>query len=273
MLLLFVELAAASGWTQPAGHHYAKFGGRAIPGRDFFSDGGDTSDLPAIRYLDLALELYAELGLTDGWTLIGQAVPVGYARFDGRGQAYAGAYQLGVRRALLRGRHALSLQVDGGYTPPLGEVDLVQAPPPMGDEGRIYRYLPAQSGAQGDILLGYGVGLGRLWIAAQAGVIGFTNVDIAPAAIGYAQIGYRTARNNRLSLTLPFRQHVGTDPDTNLAGSGQTDFLGFRLEYALTFGQSGWGLSTGLVGAMVASGNEASATLPLYVEHQGGGDR
>ncbi|MEM6925652.1 MAG: hypothetical protein AAF602_01890 [Myxococcota bacterium] len=270
MLLLFVELAAASGWTQPRGHHYVKVGGRAIPGRDFFADSGDSFVVPRASYVDLALELYGELGLTDGWTLIGQALPIGYARFEGAGTAYSGAYQLGVRRALLRGRHRLSLQVDVGYTPPLGEVDLVAAPPPLGDEGRVYRYLPTQSGAQGDVQLGYGVGVGPVWIAAQAGAVGFTNGDIAPAAIGYAQVGYRTAKNNRWSVTLPFRQHLTSRPDTNLAGSGQTDFVGWRLEYTLTFGQSGWGVSTGVVGAAVASANEASITLPLYVEHAGG---
>ncbi|MEN0066519.1 MAG: hypothetical protein AAGA48_30560 [Myxococcota bacterium] len=110
--------------------------------------------------------------------------------------------------------------------------------------------------------------MNRFWIAAQAGFAGFTNGDIGPAILGYAQVGFSTPKNNRLMLTLPFRQHPATEPHTNLAGSGQTDFLGFRLEFEITFGKSGWGLTTGGAGALYASANEASpATIPLYVTH------
>ena len=268
MLLVITSAALAGGWTQPAGGHYEKVGVRAIPGRDFFAEARDTTPLAPVPFLDVAVELYGEYGATRDWTLIGQVLPIGYAQLDDRGSAYAGVYQVGVRRRLARGRHNLSLQVDAGYTPPIGESDLFEQPP-VGDDGIVYRYLPAQSGAQGDLLVGYGVGLGHFWIAAQAGAVAFTNPDIAPAATGFAQIGMRTAKNNRWSLTLPYRQHVGGGPDTNLAGSGQTDYVGLRIEYTLTFGDSGWGLSTGLLAAPYASGNEAAITLPLYVEHSG----
>lgn len=268
MLLAFIGLAQAGGWTQPDGGHYVKAGVRAIPGQDFFPNAGDGTAIAPAPFLDLAVELYGEYGLTRDWSLVGQLIPIGYARLDGRDSAYMGVFQVGVRRALVRGRHNLSLQVDAGYTPPLGEIDLFDEAP-TGDDGLVYRYLPAQSGAQGDVLLGYGVGIGRVYIAVQAGAVAFTNSDIAPAAIGYATVGLRTQKNNRWSLTVPFRQHVGGGPDTNLAGSGQTDFVGLRIEYTLTFGDSGWGLSTGLVAAPFASGNEAAITLPLYVEHTG----
>lgn len=266
MLFLILDLAQAGGWTQSAQDHYVKLGGRAIPGADFFGDAGDTSELPSERYLDLALELYGEYGLTDNWTLVGQAIPIGFASLAGEQTAYAGVYQVGVRRRLLRGRHNLSVQVDVGYTPPLGETDLFLNPP-SGDDGIVYRYLPTQSGAQGDVLLGYGVGLGSVWLAAQVGAAGFTNGDIAPAVLGYGQFGYTTPRRNRLTFTVPYRIHVTQTPDTNLSGAGQTDFAGVRLEFELTFGDSGWGVSTGFVGALFASGNEASLTLPLYLTH------
>ena len=267
MVLFLFNLAWAGGWTQPAKGHYVKMGGRALPGSTFFADGGDSTELPPQSYLDFALELYGEYGLTDGWTLIGQAIPIGFASVGTQQTAYTGVYQVGVRRRLVTGQHNLSVQLDIGYTPPLGEVDLF-TDPPEGDGGLTYRYLPTQSGAQADLLLGYGVGIKQLWISGQAGAMGFTNRDIAPAVMGYAQVGYTLPKNNRLMLTVPFRQHLFAKPDTNLAGSGQTDFVGFRLEAELTFGKSGWGLMSGGAGAFYASANEASpATIPLYVTH------
>lgn len=267
VLLVVLNVAHASGWTQPDQGHFVKLGGRALPGATFFPDSGDDTALPNENYFDLAVELYGEYGLSDDWTVIGQATPIGFASLGGEGTAYTGVVQAGLRRRLARGRHNLSFQVDVGYTPPLGETDLF-TDPPVGADGLTYRYVPTQSGAQGDVLLGYGVGLNRFWIAAQAGVAAFTNRDIGPAIVGYAQVGYTTARNNRLMVTLPVRLHTVGEPDTNLAGSGQTDFVGFRGEFQITFGKTGWGLATGGAGAFFASANEASpATIPLYVTH------
>ncbi len=269
MLMSFLCLqASAGGWTQPAGGHYAKFGGRAIPGQGFFLDAGDEASLAPRPYVDIAIEGYVEYGLTDAWTLVGQATPIGYARVDDGGTPYTGVVQAGVRRALSRGRHNLALQVDVGYTPPLGERDLFEASPPRGDGGRVYRYVPAQSGAQADLLLGYGLGLDRVWVSADLGVAGFSNPDIQPAVLSRAEIGWETAKRNRWVFAVPTRTHVGPGPDTNLAGSGQTDYVGFMIGYTLVFGASDWGVTTGLLGVATATANEAAPTIPIHVEHQ-----
>lgn len=207
---------------------------RALPGSTFFANRGDPTDLPRESYLDLAVEWYGEYGITEEWTVIGQFTPIGFAQLGDQGTPYTGVYQVGLRRRLLRGRHNLAVQIDVGITPPLGETELY-VDPPVGADGIEYRYVPTQSGARGDVQLGYGVGLGRAW---------------------------------GLMLTLAVHQHVTRRPDTNLAGSGQTDYVGFRLEFEITFGTSGWGVSAGGAGAFSASANEASpATIPLSVTH------
>jgi hypothetical protein len=273
MLFALVSLAHA-GWVQPAGQHYVKVGGRAIPGS--LTAPATKASPPQLRggvgleldrYLDIAFEVYGEYGLTDTWTGIVKAMPLGWSSLGDNSTVYSGVAQIGVRRALLQGRHNISVQADLGYTPNVGDVDLMVSP--LVVDGVSYKYIPSESGAYTDLLQGYGTTFKDFWFKAELSAAAWSNPRIDPAILGEVQLGHAGRWGNRWMLALPFREHLGSNPIDNLAGGGQSEYLAIRVDYTVTFGD-GFGLNTAMHLAAYVAGNEASGVLPLYVEHQGG---
>ncbi|GEM_PF-3397647 len=272
MWLTLISLAHA-GWTQPAGHHYVKVGGRAIPGS--LTAPATKASPPELRggvglelerYLDLAFEVYGEYGLTDTWTGVVKAMPLGWSKLGDNRTLYTGPIQFGLRRALLQGRHNVSLQADLGYTPNVGDVDLMDAP--LVVDGVSYKYIPAESGAHADLILGYGTAFKDFWFKAELGASSWSNPRIDPAILGEVQIGHVGRWGNRWMLALPFREHLGSQPVDNLAGGGQSEYLAIRVDYTVTFGD-GFGVNSAMHLAAYVAGNEATGVVPVYLEHQG----
>ena len=277
MLLALVGTALA-GWTQPDGGHYAKAGVRGIVGDQVFPTWpitplqGGTDGVVIGEYADWAVQFYGEYGLTDDWTVVVQGTPVGHSRLLDERTVYTGVLKAGVRRSLVSGKHNLSAQLDAGYTPPVGEVDLLASP--ILDANLLalpYRFIPTQSGAEVAATLGHGVGFGQNWFAGAAGATWFSNAELDPAVTGYAQVGRTTRRANRWDLLVPFKAPLGDSPHTNVTGVGNTHYVGLNLSYTLTWGQ-GWGVNTGVYSVVRASSNLEAPTIPLYFEHAGGAE-
>lgn len=157
--------------------------------------------------------------------------------------------------------------MDAGYTPPVGETDLM-AVNSFVAIAQLYRYMPTESGAEVGGKLAYGVGWSQNWFRLAAGASYFSNPGVDPAVLGSAQLGRTTKRSNRWDLTVPFRVPLGNSPHTNVAGTGQTRYVGFAVNYTWTFGD-GFGLNTGFIGVLHASSNLAAPTIPLFLEHAG----
>ena len=269
--MILVVTTALAGWTQPAGSHYVKGGVRGIvgesafPSTPIFPGQTELEAVPIGEYQDWAVQVYGEVGVTDSLTAVFQGTPVGWSKLEGASTVYTGQLKAGVRYGLLSGTHNLAVEADAGYTPPVGEKDLLAATSSL---AQLYRYVPTESGAELGGKLAYGIGWSQNWVRLAAGASWFSTPGIDPAMVGSAQLGRTTKRSNRWDLTVPFRVPLGDSPMSNVTGAGQTHYVGFTASYTLTFGQ-GFGLNTGLNGVFVAASNLAAPTLPLFLEHSG----
>ncbi|MCP4808478.1 MAG: hypothetical protein GY913_05785 [Proteobacteria bacterium] len=277
----FVALAllgvAQAGWTQPDGGHYAKLGVRGIVGDQVFPSypitpmQGGTDGVVIGDYQDWALQAYVEYGLTGDWTLVAQGTPIGFSMLEDESTVYTGVLKAGINCRLLSGRHNISAQLDVGYTPPVGEVDLMAAHPTldvMDVYAFPYQFIPTQSGAEAVGTLGYGTGFGRNWFSGSVGAGWYQNADIDPAVVGFGQLGRTTKRDNRWDLILPFRVPLGGSMHSNVTGVGNSSYVGLNVNYTFTWGD-GWGVSTGVYSVVRASSNLEAPTLPLFFEHSG----
>ncbi|MEZ4470368.1 MAG: hypothetical protein R3F60_06120 [bacterium] len=115
-LALSGGVAHGAGWTQPAGDLYAKVWGRSLLGKGVYTAAGDIKELPE-SYLDEALGVYAELGLTDWLTLLAAGTPVGFSRYGDESTTYVGPLALGLRAGLAAGQTRLALALTAGDAP------------------------------------------------------------------------------------------------------------------------------------------------------------
>ena len=268
MLLLLTQTALA-GWTQPQGAHYAKVGVRGIVGNRAMLAEGITiatvdQEVEVEPLQDWALQLYGEYGISDDWTGVIQASPVGFSRYGDRSTVYTGQLKLGIRHGLMTGTHNLAVQVDVGYTPPLGQEDLS-----AGSLLPELVFVPIESHVEAGGQLQYGAGFGHNWVSLAAGAAWLSTLD--PIAMGGFSLG-RTfpKRGNRLDLHIPFRiPFAPLREPANFAGTGDTRYIGIGIGYTFTFGD-GWGVQTSGEAVLVGAANIGAPTIPLYLEHKGG---
>lgn len=257
--------ARAGGWTQPAGAHYAKVWGRALLGdRAFFPD-GEVRDLDG-SFSDFVVQAYGEYGLTDRVTLVANLAPIGRAEFDGNSTAYVGPFEVGARYGLLRdglwpGGPRIAFEARAGGTGLVGDEVLARGE----IEGHAFEYQPVVSTwrATGELQLGVPLPFG--WLAANAGGRFYGSDVLDPVVIGSLQLGFGGGTfvpDIHVNLAEPLG-----DPDDNVAGSGQTRYLGVGVGLTWWLGER-WGFNGGLEGVAYAETNLAAPTLTIGFEHR-----
>lgn len=255
-LLLAPDVAQAKAWTQPEGDGYAKVWLRGIFGGDAFLADGEIAESGG--YADVSLRHYVEYGLTDKWTLLTYGAPAGFASYGDESSAYVGPLAVGLRRGLTDGPFQVAAEAHYGYAPPVGDDDLAPA-------GSALRYFPTVDThfAVGELQAGYGFDWG--WTVVSAGVQWNSNDDVDTAVIGLAQLGVKLSRTVYLDVHLVPYEPLGDVEETNVAGTGQTRYLGFGI------GASWWvtdsvGLSASFDGAAYAESNAATPSFSVGVE-------
>jgi hypothetical protein len=252
LLLFFVSGALAGGWTQAQGDFYGKAGYRVVLGKSGFDAQGKHAELEP--YQDHAAQLYGEVGATDHWTLLLSSSPLGYTRLGDQGSPYMGPSRLGVRRSLTTGVVKTALEVQGGYTPPVGDEDLSTDPS--------YRWQGSVPGGSvsGEAQLGYG--WGRNWLSLGAGYR--WNSSLSDAVIGGLQIG-RQWDHLVLDLHMPVSWSLELQEPYNMMGTGDAQYVGLGIGLGWWFNEH-VGLSTSLESVAFARANAAAPTIPLFLQ-------
>ena len=253
-MLVLMSTAWAAGWTQPVGGWYGKLGARGVYGRHGFDvDGSVVEDVGA--YADTALQVYGELGVADGWTVVLSSAPLGYASFEGASTLYVGPTRTGVRRALTRGTVATAVEARLGFTPAIGAVDL--------DPGDGV-YQPTYGSYGGDLELQAGWGWGKGWLSGAAGYR--YEAQLSDVVIGMVQVGRQW---ERFVLDVHVPVHLPLSPASvpNWTGAGDSTYVGLGLGLSWSLGPVAVG--TGLDTGPVARSNAAAPSLPLFVSKSG----
>lgn len=251
-MIFLLSTAVAGGWTQPEGALYAKAGYRAVMGTGGFGAGGDVVELDE-SYLDQLVVVYGEYGLTDSWTLVVNAAPIGHARYGDQSTLYTGPDRVGVRRAITTGAMRTAVEVRYGFTPGLGAVNLA---------GGDVDFTPGVPGhvVEGEVQLGYG--WGPNWVTASVGGRGHT--ALSPAMLAGLQVG-RQWEHLVLDLHLPATLVLGELNGWNYMGTGDTNYVGMGVGIGWWFNDT-IGLSTAFEAVAFAEANRAAPTIPLYIQ-------
>lgn len=263
LLALCPSLAVGAGWTQPEGAAYAKLSYRGLFGSGAIDTKGETFDLPD-AYSDQAINLYAELGLHDDLTLIVLSNPFGVAGSGDKSTTYVGRTAVGLRAGRAFGSTRLAIEARYGFAPDIGETSVADGVA----EGRTYRYVPTvqtQSYA-GELQLGQPLSFG--WLALSAGVRAFSREDLDPAIIGFGQLGWNMNDTMTLDLHLNVHEVIGDVEVINVAGAGQTRYLGVGFGYSWWFSKS-VAFNAAFEGVAYAESNAATPSLNLGFEYRG----
>lgn len=258
-LLLAIAGPAHAGWTQPQGAVYAKVWERAIIGTNAYFPTFSSRELPE-SYMDHALNLYVEGGLTDRWTLVVATNPLGWSRYGDSSTLYVGDSWLGVRRALLVQETRVAVELRVGGAPGVGEETLGSGTV-MGDP---FVYVPALGTAHygGELSVGRGVGAG--WFKATLGGLAYTRPYLDPVVHASLGGGAQTKFGLRIGLTVAAWRPIGNIVVTNVTGVGQTFYIGGTLDLAMRLTDS---LSLAFdFGGGPASSNAATPSLGLGLE-------
>jgi hypothetical protein len=278
-LLLVPGAALAGGWVQPTGAGYLKVDTRYLAAQRGYPAAGAPSKPTGGRYVDWAWRIYGEWGVTDDWTAVLSASPLGVARFDdGAGVTvadatpYVGPIGGGARYALLKGR--VNLAVEGRYSwaPPVGD-SIVGAgayvcedePSPCGS----YFWRPTVSAHHFDADLQAGIGLPvGFWFSGTVGGRGTLGADLSPVLRLDGQLGWQ---GWGVLKWLVVEAHVrtwlpaGDITEDDLAGAGQTRYIGTG------YSMSAWltprfALQVGRDGARAVRSNAAAPVYAFGVE-------
>jgi hypothetical protein len=247
----------AGGWTQPEGGVYLKVWDRTLVGSAALLLDGESADTGE-TYQDHALNYYLEYGLTDTWTLVSMGRPVGWARFGDESTGYVGDLRLGVRRALLRGGVNLAAEARYGYAPAVGTEAIGRGVA----AGTPFVYVPAVQTHSLDGELQLGVGFGRGWYTAAAGVRWASARGVDPVVSAQTGVGYQFGLGLALDGYLALHQPFGEVASVNVAGVGQTRFFGFGLDAAWWLGAH-WAVALGLGGVFFAESNAATPAVTV----------
>lgn len=262
-LILAPQLALAGGWTQPTGQAYAKLWYRGLIGQAAFDTGGEIVDLED-GFTDHAVNLYAEVGLVDWLTLVVHTNPFGAASFAGGDTTYVGRTNAGLRAGTAFGDTRLAIEAQYGFAPSTGAESIGENVV----DGVPYFYAPTveTQSFSGELQAGHPLSFG--WLAVSAGVRGFTADGLDPAIIGFGQLGWNVASNMTLDLHLNLHEVLGDVEVNNVAGAGQTRYLGWGLGYSWWFTDA-VALAVGFEGVAYAQSNAATPSLIFGIESRG----
>lgn len=262
-LLLCPQLALAGGWTQAPGQAYAKLWYRGLFGQNAFATDGEIVELDE-AFSDHALNLYVEVGLVDWLTLVVHTNPVGSASFAGGSTTYVGRTNAGLRAGTAFGDTRLAIEAQYGFAPSTGAESIGEKVV----DGVTYFYAPTveTQAFSGELQVGHPLSFG--WLSASAGVRGFTADGLDPAIIGFGQLGWNMAARMTLDLHLNLNEVLGDVVVNNVAGAGQTRYLGWGLGYSWWFADA-LALSLGFEGVAYAQSNAATPSLIVGIESRG----
>lgn len=268
-LLLPSATASADAWTQREGACYAKLSARGIFGSTaYLGTGLRDSRENVVDYRDVQAQLYAECGLHPQLTALVFGVPLGYAD-AGRDTAYIGPLGVGVRLDPIgdAGPVRFALQANYAFAPDVGATRLFDeagAAPPVFYQPALenhYGELSAQLG--GGFVLSEDV---NGWIVGTFGLRFSSAAGVDPALVGNAQMGLTVWSwlqvEAHFPLYEPFFQSI---VETNIAGVGQTRYLGFGVSASLWFLPE-LAVNAGVDGVFYASSNAATPSLTLGLE-------
>jgi hypothetical protein len=277
-LTLIPATAMAAGWTQAEGEQYTKVWARTVSGDRTYGPDGKSAALEA-DFFDLALNIYVERGLTDDFTLVASATPVGLARyrpkdFDDRlvrdqgqiSKTYLGPIGLGLRYALV-GEGDVRLALEGRYS-----VAFPVAHDAIAPEGieTAYRPMVPAHRPELELQLGYAA-TENVWTSATAGVAvplaTETGDDLVPYALLGAQIGWHGPFGLTPEFHVSSRILLDDARQLELSGQGDTRYLGMGLSLSWWF-LPNWGVNLGADGASPVTNNLAAPYLNVGVEHR-----
>lgn len=263
LLALCPSVALAAGWTQPAGNAYAKLSYRGLLGSGAFDADGGTFELPD-PYADHAVNLYAELGLRDDLTLIVLSNPFGIASSGDESTTYVGRSAIGLRAGGAFGSTRLAIEARYGFAPDIGETSVATGEV----DGKAYTYVPTvqTQSYTGEVQVGQPLSWG--WLAASVGIRGFSRAGLDPAVVGFGQLGWNMNDTMTLDLHLNLHEVLGDVEAINVAGAGQTRYLGVGFGYSWWFAQA-FALNATFEGVAYAASNAATPSLNLGFEYRG----
>lgn len=268
LLVLLISLppalALAGGWTQPAGSAYAKLWYRGLFGSNAFGADGETFELPD-SFTDHAVNLYAEVGLHDNLTLVVHSNPFGRAAGSDGSTTYVGRTAVGLRGGLAMGDTRLAIEGQYSFAPDIGEESVATG---VADTGEAFVYIPTvkTQAISGELQIGHPLSFG--WLVAHAGWRGFTREGLDPVITGFLQLGWNISSSWVLDLHTNLNEPLGDVEITNVAGAGQTAYLGVGLGLSWWFSEH-FALNTGFEGVAYAKSNAATPTLTLGLEYRG----
>lgn len=261
--------ARATAWTQAEGRCYLKVWARAMFGSGAYQSTGLRDDRQGIvDYQDVQAALYAECGLHPQLTVLAFGTPIAYAN-AGRDTAYMGPLGAGLRLDPVGdgGPWRFALQASYSYAPPVGDQVLFEE---AGASPRVF-YRPALENHAGELTLQLGRGFAISddvsgWFVSYAGARlnsgeGMDAAIVASLQVGMTFWGWLTAE-----LHLPFYEPFGQPIDeTNIAGVGQTRYLGFGLGLGFRVIEQ-LAIHVGIDGVFYASSNAATPAIMLGVD-------
>ena len=263
LLALCPSVALAAGWTQPEGAAYAKLSYRGLFGSGVFGADGEIFEMPD-GYTDHAVNLYAELGLRDDLTLIVLSNPFGYAASGDESTTYVGRTAIGLRAGGAFGNTRIAVEGRFGFAPDIGETSVASGV--VGDQA--YTYVPTvqTQSYTGELQVGQPLSFG--WLAVSAGVRGFSREGLDPAIIGFGQLGWNMNDTMTLDMHLNLHEVLGDVEVTNVAGAGQTRYLGIGFGYSWWFSKS-VAFNAAFEGVAYAESNAATPSLNVGFEYRG----
>lgn len=256
-LLLPASTALAAGaWAQQPGEFYAKFWNGTIVGERAYALDGDTIDL-GVPYALISLNYYAEVGLGQKLTLLSTGQPFGHARLGDRRANYLGPLEVGLRRSFsLPAGLETSLEAAYGFQG-VNERNLA---PPRAD----YIYAPTVPTQHVRLELAAGKGFGWGWITGSAGTKLFSNAQISPAILAFAQAGYQINARWQSEFHLILNRHTGTLDVLNVTGAGESNYFGFGFGFSYWISER-FGFNFGADGGLAQS-NAAAPSLRVGFE-------
>ena len=263
MLAVCPSLALGAGWTQPEGAAYAKLTYRGLLGAAAFDTEGEIFDLPE-SFSDHAVNLYAEMGLRDNLTLIVLSNPFGIAASGDESTTYVGRSAVGLRAGRAFGSTRLAVEARYGFAPDIGETSVATGT--VGD--RAYTYVPTvqTQSYTGELQVGQPLSFG--WLAASLGILGYSRAGLDPVLTGFGQLGWNMNETMTLEMRVNVHEVLGEVDVINVAGAGQTRYLGIGFGYSWWFAES-VALTAAFEGAPYAESNAGTPSLNLGFEYRG----
>ncbi|MEL6338426.1 MAG: hypothetical protein AAFP04_02845 [Myxococcota bacterium] len=256
IVLVGVELpgiAHAGAWTQQDGGGYLKLSTRIVRADSFYNPEGNSIDVATLG--DTAFSLYAEYGLFDRLTLVGN-LPVrrltlnrqegeltGVELFPGDSSTTLGDGELGARIALARwGSSVFSTQVTVGI--PVGDTDQ--------ENGLVTG--DGEADVRAELLLGHSFSRVPIYVSASTGYAqrfeGFSNEFRYGLEAGYrfGDWGLLVLRANGIESLKNIETAVGAEIEANLFANNAS-FLAIGPEFSFAFG-GGFGASIAAEGVV-----------------------